>query len=294
MKRLATYITSYRKTGFDIKSDQEKKALFMKTRIRLMPIFLIAFLIVAGFGLFNIFFTLQVILKFVIAYSSALSLYYIVIIDYNTAMDWQSYSTRNESIKGKILHSIKEGAILFGISMIIIGIIYLIRLPQNLETSLLEKITGDETPLRYMPNTIETILLAGIILLTLFSIIAYIRWFYLRGIKITGYFKDKKRIKIDLKPLIYWGINQLVWCFILPILDVIFIETRYPETSSRYQFFKNIFASKPYMLLVIQLSIILLLTAFYFIDGAIVNKRRKNFVELDLIDMINNEEEFPH
>ncbi len=195
MKRLDTYITSYRKTGFAIKSDQKKKALFMKTRIRLMPIFLIAFLIVAGFGLFNIFFTLQVILKFVIAYSSALSLYYIVIIDYNTAMDWQSYSTRNESIKGKILHSIKEGVILFGISMIIIGIIYLIRLPQNLETSLLEKITGDETPLSYMPNTIETILLAGIILLTLISIIAYIRWFYLRGIKITGYFKDKERIK---------------------------------------------------------------------------------------------------
>lgn len=291
MKKLKPFIQSYRITKFEIDSNIEAKILIRKMRIRLIPLFLLLIFVTSMFGLYNIFFFLQVAFEYIVAYLALSSLFYLVITNYETAKDWQKHSTRIEINKGKILHSLKEGALLLFISMIIFGLIHITGLARRVEQSLFDITEGTESPLKYIPTTIEAILLAMNILLILFSIFASINWLYARGLKIIGYHQEKKLIKIDYRRLIYWLINLIVWCMVFPfVTGILFIDTKFPDLSQRLSFLTEFFSDKPYLILVFVLISLLLLNAFYLVDGTIANKKRKNFVEFDLLDAFYEEQ----
>ncbi len=93
-------------------------------------------------------------------------------------------------------------------------------------------------------------------------------------------------MKVDItRSMMGVMVNFFIWAVIIPVLDVVFFDIVYPERSDRFEFLKEISSSKPYLYLVIQLGFILLVNLYYVIDGLLANKRRKNFVKIDLTDI---------
>ncbi len=278
MKNIDTIMYSYSKTRELIRSDNSLKTRILKSHILLLPFMLVVISIMAISGSFNIFFFTLSTLKMTVVYSLSFSVVYFLIADRETAENWQDSSTRNENIKGKILLSIKEGAILLVISFIIFTIVLLTGFPQNYEQSYLEENVGVAYPFSYIPSTVELILFVLITIISLISIFTSIYWFYSRGMVITGYLSEKKMMTPESKRfLLCWFANVLPWIFFV-LLDGIFLDVRYPDFSTRYLSLKEIFAGKAYFILLIQLVILLVLNAFYIIDGIIANKKRKNFL----------------
>ena len=213
---------------------------------------------------------------------------YLLVGEKETAENWQKASIRNKDIISKLLLSILEGMIFLIIPIVILGILYLTGFAYDYEQTYLAEHAG-ESPLRYMPTPAEAGIYSCIILLTLVSLFTSIYWLYSRCGKITGYRVKEKVMKVDIYRLMVGIVlNFLIWGVIFPVLlDNTFFDIVYPDSSTRFELLKEIFSSKPYLFLLIQLGIIFSLNLYYLIDGLLANKKRQNFVEIDLIDTEN-------
>lgn len=236
-------------------------------------------------GSFNIYFFFLDALKIVVCFSFMIATMYLPIAEKEIAENWQNPSIRNKDIFGKLLLSLFQGIIFLLLSTVFLGVFYLTGYPKIYEQQYLDEFNG-LCPLGYVPTTSEAIIYACIIFLILISLFTSIFWYYSRIVKVTGYKEDKKTIKLDIiRLLLGLIINLLIWGVLLPVFfDQAFIDILYPEQSTRYELLGAIFSSKPHLFLLIQLGVIILLNIFYIIDGLLANKKRKNFVEIDLIE----------
>ncbi len=280
-------MTSQRaKIRFIIKQNSGLKNRFLKARIGFYVFFsIMVFITSISLGNFNILYYIQSVLKYVVCFSIFVAGLYLMVGDKETAENWQKASIRKKDIIGKLQLSILEGIIFLVIPSVILGIFYLTGFPYDYEQTYLAEHTG-ESPLRYIPTTVEAVLFSGIILLTIVSLFTSIYWFYSRCGKVIGYRDNEKEMKVDItRAMIGVMVNFFIWAVIIPVLDVVFFDIVYPERSNRFEFLKEISSSKPYLYLVIQLGFILLVNLYYVIDGLLANKRRKNFVKIDLTDI---------
>lgn len=230
MKENNSAFDSYRQTRIIIKSNKKLKDHIMKLRIYYSAIHI---LFIAIFSLilvsFNIFFFLISFLKYLILYSLSLSTIYLLIVNRETAENWQDRSKRNENLKGKIIHLLIEGSILLVLSLLILGIIYLTGYPRK--TDEMDIDLGSEGILSrlYIPYSIEAILIVSIIFLLLLSFFTTVFWFSSRCIVNTSYFAKKEMMNTKSKRM-YFSliINWVIWGILLPIfLDLAFFNANF-------------------------------------------------------------------
>ncbi|NHJ87605.1 MAG: hypothetical protein FK734_19245 [Asgard group archaeon] len=282
--------STIKRTKFLIKTSDYWKRKLIKFRISLYVILIIvAFVCSMVTGNFNAYFYFLDIFKVVIFCALLWASAYFIVADKETFENWNNPSFRKKDLLGKLVLAAFEGIIFLLISTIIFAIFRFSGFPYQYVT---EHFPGGATasPLRYTPSVIDGILIAGIIILQIITIFSSIYWYYARCWKIIGFNEEKKIIKISLRFLIGLIINISFWMFSTVILDQVYFNFIYPEAYPNFHLLENsIFATKPYLFLILQLVSIILLNIFYVIDGIVANKRRTNFIEIDPIESIINE-----
>ncbi len=282
-------LDSIRKTRFMIKTSDYWKKKFLRFRIVFYILcIIIVFYFSMALGAFNVYYYFLGILKTVIFFSLFMASGYFFVSDRETYDNWHNRSYRNKALLGKLVLAVLEGLLFFVFSTVIFGIFYLIGFPYDLEQ---KHFPGDSStsPLRFSPSQIEGVLFVIIILLQVVALFTSIYWYYNRGFKVVGFNKYKKISIQDFKRFMCTLlINLLFWNFIPLFSDHVYFNFIYPDAFPNFHFLDDsFFASKPYLYLVLQLGILVAVNLFYIIDGIIANKRRTNFIEIDLLATVD-------
>jgi len=272
----STFLDSFRETRFIIKSKKELKARLMQFRIYVS---LLHFLFIAIFSIsivsFNIYLFFISFLKYLILYSLTLSTIYLLIVNQETAEKWHERSTRNTNLKGKIFALLIEGTILLALSLLMFGIVYLSGTYNKVDQMDLD--FGSNVISRlFAPVSIEAVFYALTIAFLILSYFTSIFWFSARCIKCTSYFSRKGLLNTNSKSM-YVGliINWIILGILLPIfLDLgYFFAKSYWLIHISYPL-KEIYEQNPYLPLLIQLVVIVLLNFYYVIDGVVANRKK--------------------
>lgn len=266
-----------------IKQSDYWKKRFLALRIGLyLASIILAFPFSMSTGLFNIYYYFLDILKIVIFFSMSLATVYSIVSDRETYDNWHDRSYRNKDLQGKLVLAVLEGILFLIVSTLILGIFHLSGFPYEYEQ---KNFPGDPStsPLRFIPSPLEGMLFAFIILLQVVALFTSIYWYYSRCFKVIGFNKYKKIIKIDfIRFMLGLVINMLIWVLSPILLDNAYFNFIYPDAYPNSHFLEgSIFASQPYLYLLVQLGILVALNLFYIIDGIIANKRRTNFIDID-------------
>ncbi len=207
-----TMTSSISRIRFIIQQSESWKKRFLKGRIALYILtFMMVFALSITLGYFNLFYYFLSVLKYVISFSFFIATVYFMVADKETSENWQNRTVRNKDILGKLLLSIIEGAIFLAISTAILGIFYLTGFPYKIEQTYLAEHTG-ASPLRYVPTAVEAIIYSFIILMMLISLITSIYWYYSRCVKVIGFRKREKVMKINIvRAIIGFLANFALW-----------------------------------------------------------------------------------
>jgi len=270
------------KTWFLIQQSSYWKSLILKGRIVLNIICLImAFSLSIVIGGGNIFYYFLDILKIVFVVSTSMALVYFAIADKEDYENWHLRSYRSKVLKEKLLLALLEGVFFLILATALLGIVYIVGLPYAREQDfLLEHLSA--YPLRYIPSPVEGILYAFIMLIQLVSPIAGIYWQFSRCTKVIGFDSEKNIFKTEWWLFLYFPF-VLLWIFFTAFLDYVYFNLLYPDVFPNFNILEgSIFSEQPYLYLVLQLSVLVVLNLFFFIDGILANKFRKNFKELKI------------
>jgi len=239
-----------------------------------------SFSIVIGGG--NLFYYFLDILKIVFVISTSMALVYFAVADIEDYENWDQQSYRRKALKEKLLLSLLEGVLFFILASALLGIVYLIGLPVAREQAYLQDHSG-EYPLRYIPSSVEGILYAFIMLTQLISPVVAIYWQYARFTKVIGFDREKNLFKTEWWSLLYF-LFVFLWIFFTAFLDYVYFNLLYPDVYPNFNILEgSIFSEQPYLYLILQLAVLVVLNLFFFIDGLLANKFRKNFKEEALL-----------
>ncbi len=132
----------------------------------------------------------------------------------------------------------------------------------------------------------EKVILSIIMLMQVLAPIAGIYWQYSRCMTVIGLDKWKTALKIKTNALFFVPfIFVMIWDALFTVfLDGFYFELLYLEIFTNPNILEGtIFSSKPYLYLVLQLGILLVLNLFFIIASVLANKYRKNFRETDIL-----------
>ncbi len=268
-----------------------KKLLHFRIGLYILCIIIVFYFSMAS-GFFNIYYYFLGILKTVIAFSILMAVGYFIVSDRETYKEtynnWHDSTYRNKDIQGKLMLAVIEGLLFLVISTVIFGLFYLSGFPYDHEQKHFPGDTG-RSPLRFSPSQIEGVLFAFIIFLHVVALFTSIYWIYARCFKVIGFNKYKKIIFLDIKRLVFLIIgNFLFWNFSSLFLDHVYFNFIYPDAFANFHFLDDsLFASKPYLYLIMQLGILVAVNLFYIIDGTIANKYRTNFIDVDPLTTVD-------
>ena len=206
-----------------------------------------------------------------------MSTIYLLMVDRQTAENWQDRSNRNKNLKGKFLHLAIDGSLLFVVSLLVLGIMYLTGTTRKMDDVEISLGSGGILTRTYIPHSIEAILIGSLITILLLSIFTTIFWFYNRCMVINSYSTKKKMMNAEPKRMIFClVINWIIWGILLPILlDLAFLNVKFPWNFPVHFLFEKAFEQNPYYILLIQLVVIILLNLFYIIDGIVANRKTR-------------------
>ncbi|MGC9781299.1 MAG: hypothetical protein HZR80_18805 [Candidatus Heimdallarchaeota archaeon] len=279
--------STFKEISFLSKSQKQNKYIINRGRIGFIILANIIIIPVSMFtGAFNPILFFLSVFKIILTFSLLFSMIYLAIGDPNSTKNWQVKSTRKNEILGRILHVLKEAGIMLIISGVIFGLFHISGFPKTLEASFLEENPGVLFPLGYIPTTAELLLIIAIILMLLVTQFTLIYWFYSRCTQFTGYNVEKKIQRLNFnRILLGLFVNAAIFGIILTVIfDDLFVATKFPNIMASWSKYETIFSSNPYIILVAELSIIILINVYYIIDGLIANNRRTNFIKLDLLE----------
>lgn len=135
----------------------------------------------------------------------------------------------------------------------------------------------------YIPSPVEGILYAFIMLIQLVSPVVAIYWQYARCTKVIGFDSEKDLFKTEWWSFLYF-LFVFLWIFFTAFLDYVHFNLLYPDVYPSFNILEgSIFSEQPYLYLIVQLAILVVLNLFFFIDGLLANKFRKNFKEEALL-----------
>ncbi len=271
-------LASYKQTRTIIRSDEKLKLQVINNRFMLLLLHILFIIIFSMIMVsFNIFFFIISFLKYLILYCLSMSTIYLLMVDRKTAENWQDRSNRNKNLKGKFLHLAIDGSLLFVVSLLVLGIMYLTGTTRKMDDVEISLGSGGILTRTFIPHSIEAILIGSLITILLLSIFTTIFWFYNRCMVITSYSTKKKMMNAEPKRMIFClVINWIIWGILLPILlDLAFLNVKFPWNFPVHFLFEKAFEQNPYYILLIQLVVIILLNLFYIIDGIVANRKTR-------------------
>ncbi|HUU76705.1 MAG TPA: hypothetical protein VMX55_00065 [candidate division Zixibacteria bacterium] len=271
------------KTWLLIRQSSYLKSRFMIARVGLSIISLVlAFYFSMIGGGFNIYYYFLDVLKIVFFYSIGIAAIYFIIGDEEDYENWNNREYRKKSLKEKLILSLIEGGVFLFLSTTLLGFFYLLDIPYSLELDFLN-LQSDISLLHYVPNPIEGILFAFIMLMQLIAPIAGICWQYSRCMTVVGFIEERKALKI--KPNVQFALPflfMIIWVQFAVFLDQVYFNLVYPDVFPNFNILEgSIFSSQPYLYLVVQLGVLLVLNLFFIIDSLLANKYRTNFIALE-------------
>ncbi|NHJ04020.1 MAG: hypothetical protein EAX90_04300, partial [Candidatus Heimdallarchaeota archaeon] len=120
-------------------------------------------------------------------------------------------------------------------------------------------------------------------LMQLIAPIAGICWQYSRCMTVVGFIKERKALKIKPNVLFVMPfLFMIIWVQFAIFLDQVYFNLVYPDVFPNFNILEgSIFSSHPYLYLIVQLGVLLVLNLFFIIDSLLANKYRTNFINLD-------------